>query len=104
MSKGIEAITGERASQLSRGYTLAHDAKYTNNELSVAAEAHLAAAMGDEQDARDLWPFDLEFFRLNTTSSSLAKAGALLAAEIDRRFAAGECTESDFGHPFPREI
>lgn len=106
MSKGIEAIQAERNSQPVRGYTTEHDAKYTKNELLLAAEAHLY--YGEDPEAPDIaqqaWPWDPELFHLNTPVSSLAKAGALIAAEIDRRFAAGECSESDFGFPFPEEM
>lgn len=100
MSKGMQAIQGEKDSQKTRGFTPEHDAKYTKNELLDAAEAHIYAATGDEDLAKSAWPWEESLFRLNTTHSSLAKAGALIAAELDRRFAAGECTESDFGHPY----
>lgn len=103
MSKGIEAIQAERYSQLNGPYTPEHDAKYTKHELLLAAEAHLYYGEDPEAPgiAKKAWPWDPELLHLNTPVSSLAKAGALIAAEIDRRFAAGECKETDFGHPFP---
>lgn len=106
MFNGIEAIKGERESQPGRGYTKEHDAKHTGNELIYAAEAHLAAAEGSIDEAMELWPvaWDWSKLHINTPVSSLAKAGALIAAEIDRRIAAGECKETDFGHPFPKEM
>ena len=47
-SKGLDAIAGERNSQLSGRYTPEHDAKYTGNQLVYAAEAHIFAATGDQ--------------------------------------------------------
>lgn len=102
MFNGIEAIKGERDSQLSRGFDQEHDSNYINDELLDAAVAHINAAAGDPT-AHSVWPFGKDNFHLNTPVSSLAKAGALIAAEIDRRIAAGECKETDFGHPFPKE-
>lgn len=103
MFNGIEAIKGERDSQLSRGFDKEHDARHTAYQLVDAAVAHIDAYQGLEEEAREEWPFPIQFFHLNTPVSSLAKAGALIAAEIDRRIAAGECKETDFGHPFPKE-
>jgi hypothetical protein len=91
MNTGVKLINHERQSQFGRGFNLAHDKKYTNNELLNAADAHLEIVeTGDIDFAREIWPFPVETFRLNLPISSLAKAGALIAAEIDRRIAAGE--------------
>lgn len=103
MSKGIQAIQAERDSQPARGFTPRLDATYTNNQLVDAAEAYIYCATGDEDLGRQAWPWNQDLLHLNTSSSSLAKAGAMIAAEIDRRFAAGECHDTDFGHPFPEE-
>lgn len=104
MSKGLEAIQAERDSQPPRGYTEEHDAQYTDGELIDAAVSYIAAAEGFPEEAMDSWPWDIRLLHINTSASSLAKAGALIAAELDRRFAAGECAESDFGHPFREEM
>ena len=105
MTKGMQAINNERESQFTRGYDAVNDANYKNGELLHAAEAHLiwGTGDGDALEAQDVWPFAPIYLHLNTPTSSLAKAGALIAAEIDRRFAAGECTESDFAFMFDKE-
>lgn len=98
-SVGMHQIAAERMSQLDRGYDDGHDAKHVNGELIAAADAYLDAFDGEPQLAEAVWPFDPSSLHINSPVSSLAKAGALIAAEIDRRWAAGECKESDFGHP-----
>lgn len=91
MNTGMKLINLERQSAFGRGFNLAHDEKYTNNELLNAADAHLEIVeTGDMDFAREIWPWDESTFRVNLPISSLAKAGALIAAEIDRRIAAGE--------------
>jgi hypothetical protein len=89
-STGMDLIRDERESHFVQGYDARNDAKYTAGELTDAADAHLAAAVGYPNLGRGVWPFAKDKFRLNTPISSLAKAGSLIAAEIDRRIAAGE--------------
>lgn len=105
-SKGMQAIGAERQSQIDRGYDEGHDALYTHNELLDAADAYQEAALGDMNMAVELWPnsWDLFRFRPNSKASSLAKAAALIAAEIDRGLATGEYKESDFAFPFEPSV
>lgn len=101
MSKGMQAIQGEYDhAQEKYGE---NDKKHTKDQLIYAAEAHIYAADGETDLAMEAWPWAKNLFHVNTPSSSLAKAAGLLASELDRRFAAGECKDSDFGHPYKFE-
>ena len=72
---GVEAITCERERHVeSKDYTLAHDAKHTKGELVKAALHYLNARSPAP------WPIRLS----KNPLENLAKAGALVAAEIDR--------------------
>lgn len=95
MKTGIELIAEERQRQVEKeGWTPEHDEQHTEGQLADAAACY---AMSDE--ARDfintnwgndmwlhIWPFDLEWWKPspNDRIRELTKAGALIAAEIDR--------------------
>lgn len=100
MKTGIERITEERQRQIDvEGLTKEHDSKHDSGELADAAVcyADLAAAQvrgaGVEESVYsprncwgDLdWPWDDEWFKPSENPiRNLEKAGALIAAEIDR--------------------
>jgi hypothetical protein len=83
---GSAMITAERLRRIAvEGYTPEHDAEHRNGELARAAAAYAAAAAGRELDACTLWPFILATFKTGPKPlDDLVKAGALIAAEIDR--------------------
>lgn len=94
---GIELIAEERKRQVEvEGWTPEHDAEHTSSALAVAAASYAldVAAMGDnyeswkeiyKEQARRLWPFDEEWRKVSPDPiRNLVKAGALIAAEIDR--------------------
>lgn len=99
MKTGIELIKEERDRQISKeGFTLKHDAQHTDGELANAACVY---AMTDEmiefldQNWGDdnylhFWPFGLEWLKKDRSDNlqkrikDLTKAGAMIAAEIDR--------------------
>lgn len=110
---GIERIAAERRRQVEvEGYTADHDDSYDHDhgELAEAAACYAAASAGVlvyqrdflSRDYRDLWPWNREDDRrpwLNVGQALrpptdaealrlLEKAGALIAAEIDRRLRA----------------
>ena len=100
---GVGLIAQERARQVNEeGWTPEHDALLTHGELAAAAAYYCAVPEQDshEEDARitfeSLWPQSfgvttMKRLGLNMpTLRDLEKAGALIAAEIDRRLAAGE--------------
>jgi hypothetical protein len=82
---GIGRIAAERQRQITReGHTHEHDASHAHGELRDAATAYLIFS-ADPYTARGLWPWDPESFKPSDDESlNLVKAGALIAAELDR--------------------
>lgn len=91
---GIEIIAEERKRQIEKeGWTAEHDSEHRTNDLALAAGAY---AMPEEARTFMLtkegeylpifWPFDSKWWKPspNDRVKELAKAGALIAAEIDR--------------------
>ena len=93
MKTGIELIADERTRQVAEeGWTPEHDAGHTDGELADAAACY---AMTEYERAVSelyhdrryyLWPFNEESWKPspNDRIRELVKAGALIAAEIDR--------------------
>lgn len=97
---GAGIISNERTRQIERkGYTPMGDARYRKRELITAARAYLKADEGFASafdgafqaaknliyKAAKLWPWKLNYFKPSEDRvRNLAKAGALIAAEIDR--------------------
>lgn len=95
---GAELIAAERQRQIdSEGWSPEHDDQWTRDELLEAAECYIYASRNSsgyevEYDAYDInWPWDTEWFKPCPEESDrvdhircLEKAGALIAAEIDR--------------------
>lgn len=100
---GIEAIVQERERQFTtEDYDEEHDDQYINSELAVAASCY---ALNDrDEDPHPFWPWDSDSWKPGLDADAwaevrengnlveyvegrqreLAKAGALIAAEIDR--------------------
>lgn len=79
-SVGVSRIATERCRQINTlGYTTDRDSKYSFGKLAVAACAYLT---GDIK----MWPFHSMTFHCDKEDRlrNLEKAGALIAAEIDR--------------------
>lgn len=90
MKSGIEVIAAERARQIGdEGWDAAHDAYHVNGELVVAAVRY-AVEHTRRPTIRSLlrrvWPWNARWWKPDTSDPvrNLAKAGALIAAEIDR--------------------
>lgn len=90
MKTGIELIASERKRQIEKeGWTPEHDSEHVCGELSDAA---ICYAMRGYWKTRlstwfdMIWPFGIELYKPseNNRVRDLAKAGALIAAEIDR--------------------
>lgn len=78
---GVLAIADERRRQVEiEGWTPAHDDSYTDDELARAAACY---ALG--RCPRGVWPWDEKWWKPCGPIRNLEKAGALIAAEIDRR-------------------
>lgn len=78
---GIERIAAERKRQIEvEGYSPKHDRNYTNGELARAAHAYLV-------NDSFCWPWGRTTWKPASHMRNLVKAGALIAAEIDRLLA-----------------
>lgn len=95
---GASLITAERARQRGEeGYSEEHDEKHSA-ELAWAAWCYLDRVASAEEGTANLdgppprmWPWEAAFWKPGPTAlRMLVKAGALIAAEIDRRLSAGE--------------
>lgn len=97
MKTGIEIITEERQRQIDvEKWTSEHDDEHENAELTKAAIVYadyagiLVEIEGEFSRIKkdylpDLWPWDKKWWKpSNDPIRNLAKAGALIAAEIDR--------------------
>lgn len=81
---GHELIAAERIRQVSEeGYDAGHDKQHTAGELIDAATAYIYDTLGYGY-AHDYWPFEDAHYKPGTKIGNLVKAGALIAAEIDR--------------------
>ncbi|GGL91391.1 hypothetical protein GCM10011534_11940 [Pseudooceanicola nanhaiensis] len=90
---GIESIAAERARQVEEeGWTPDHDDEHTDGALAKAAGCYAwAAAQSDGLRGvfvtpPPTWPEDwsVEWWKLKDRRTDLVRAGALIAAEIDR--------------------
>lgn len=84
-SHGVEAIARERDRQLlEEGYDEEHDRDHCQCEIAQAAIAYLLSYAG-HGDAAIAWPWNVDSFKPSAGGiRDLEKAGALIAAEIDR--------------------
>lgn len=93
-SAGAIDIGAERLRQItSEGFSAEHDAEHDDGELLEGAMAYAAdarrtrtgAAPGTDSDgAENDWPFETAGFKPTSYRATLVKAGAMIAAEIDR--------------------
>ena len=83
---GAELIAAERAAQESReGYNPAHDDEHDDRSLLLAGITYaVLEANGDVGAAEQWWPWPLREFNPKDPMRNLVRAGALIAAEIDR--------------------
>jgi hypothetical protein len=84
MKTGIELIAEERARQVAKeGYDAAHDDEHTDHSIARAAAAY-ALESAQDRAGRDVWPWEPQGFKPRDPLDDLVRAGALVAAEIDR--------------------
>lgn len=103
MKTGIELIAEERQRQISvEGWTPEHDDEHNESELSLAAWAYIEYTVHevnhdltlDEDGPPCPWPWAAKWWKPRDPISNLTRAGALIAAEIDRlQRASGESSE-----------
>jgi hypothetical protein len=97
MKTGIELIADERKRQIKvEGWSAEHDSEHKKDELAMAAvsyampkdvrEAMIRVFTSPIVDAPPTWPWNVEWWKPTPDNriKELVKAGALIAAEIDR--------------------
>lgn len=81
---GIESIAAERRRQIeAEGWTPEHDDEHCVGELAAAAASY-ALARNECDSALVSWPWAMKWWKPKDTRSNLVRAGALIAAELDR--------------------
>lgn len=89
MKTGLELIAEERQRQIeSKGFCAERDDTYVKLELLKASACYVAAEEMREIDfdVSEVWPWPMETWKPSPDNriKELQKAGALIAAEIDR--------------------
>lgn len=82
---GASLIAAERERQMAEeGWTAEHDDQHDRGELAAAAQCYINTA-GDRRFISPHWPWDESWWKPSGDRvRDLTKAGALIAAEIDR--------------------
>ena len=82
---GVERIAAERRRQFEQeGWSAAHDDKHSDGSLALAGAAYAVHTVWPDH-AVGLWPWDEPDMKEDCSAiRCLEKAGALIAAEIDR--------------------
>lgn len=92
MKTGVKLIAEERARQISKeGWSAEHDDAHTDESLAVAGACYALTSSICDKEIWDtplldkLWPWSIDSWNPDRSRvRNLAKAGALIAAEIDR--------------------
>lgn len=101
-SPAIKAIAAERRRQIEKeGWTPEHDDKYTSGELLEAATCYALHNGGELDDAPGAWPWSRDFWKPTSRQRDLEKAGALIAAELDRVIRAAAPAKQEGGESKP---
>ena len=89
-AKGVDLIAAERRRQVEQeGWTAEHDDHHVGGEIAGAAACYaLASGVLTEEGLADyrprLWPWAEDWWKPKDPLRNLVRAGALIAAEIDR--------------------
>lgn len=96
---GTTLISIERSRHASKGFDAAHDRTHSNSDMAKAAMCYIDEAIYDlhNRDGCDVpcdWPWEARWWKPSGGKiRNLVKAGALIAAEIDRLLAEQEDEE-----------
>ena len=82
MKTGIEQIAEEQLKQINKYGSISTNLK--NKKLLFGALSYLNAAIYGESVGNEDWPFEQIYWHYEGYAESLKKAGALIAAELDR--------------------
>lgn len=81
---GVKAISAERKRQIEEeGWTPEHDDQSRNGEMLAAAICYMVA-LTRADPVPELWPWDARWWKPKSRRENLIRAGALVAAELDR--------------------
>lgn len=109
---GIELIAAERQRQIDKeGWTPDHDAQHEGGELALAAACYATGepifvqrtyTIGGRIELphfhfQNVWPFADHWWKPKDELRNLVRAGALIAAEVDRLLAATPSPEGQDG-------
>ena len=82
---GSDMIALERKRQVEvEGYNARHDNKEQDGTLEKAAMAYLYSSVGNRKEGMKVWPWCLPYYKPRDPVRDLVRAGALIAAAIDR--------------------
>ena len=85
IATGIKRIENERLRQIfKKCYDKNHDQQHSENELLFAAIAYIFEYCIGEGEGSKYWPWEINSFKPRNNQRDLEKAGALIAAELDR--------------------
>ena len=86
LGEGVLLIAMERQRQVvEEGWTPDHDDQHKHGEMCAAAAVYAFTPKQRFQvHASQFWPWDMAWFKPGNRIRELQKAGALIAAEIDR--------------------
>lgn len=97
--RGSKAIAAERRRQIEQeGWTPQRDDQYVNGELLQAAACYALHDGGVKDIPPPAWPWSDKWWKPSGVQRDLEKAGALIAAEIDRRLRAAAPAKQVGGH------
>lgn len=83
-SQAADDVIAERQRQIEKeGWSAEHDYEHFNGDLSRAAACYALHNSGSAPP-RDLWPWDMEWWKPKDRRRNLVRAAALLLAEIER--------------------
>lgn len=86
---GVELIAKERQRQIEgEGWTAEHDDQHDNGQMATAAACYalhdVVSLVPEGEIVPRWWPWDDGWWKPSNQVRNLVKAGALIAAEIDR--------------------
>jgi hypothetical protein len=88
LSKGADLILAERERQISEeGYNKTHDSFHNYEEFIKAAISYSINSFNDDESKKlgeQWWPWSEESYKPKDVLQNLKRAGALIAAAIDR--------------------
>lgn len=84
---GIELIAEERKRQMEgEGWTAEMDGQQNSGQLARAAISYIIYGLGQDEEGESFegWPWRVESWKPKDHIRNLIRAGAMIAAEIDR--------------------